>query len=63
MKLEGSVELSNVNVILKFGYDQINISYRYVLLKNMSNLSKFGSHKKVTKLKDLVFTLNGEISS
>ena len=27
MNLEGSVELTHVNVILKFGYDQLDISY------------------------------------
>ena len=35
MKLEGSVDMTYVNVIPKFGYDQINISYRHALLKNM----------------------------
>ena len=47
MKLEGSVELSYVNMILKFGYDQINNCYRNTLMKNMSNLSKSGGHKKI----------------
>ena len=35
----------------KFGYDQINIAYINMLLKNMSNPSKFGSHKKYSKIK------------
>ena len=46
MKLEGSVELTFVNVISKFGYDQINFSYRNALWKTYPNLSKFGGHKK-----------------
>ena len=46
MKFEGSVKLTCVNVIPKFGYDPKNISYRNALLKNMSNPSKSGSHKK-----------------
>ena len=61
MKLDGSVELTYVNVILKFGYDEINFSYKNGLLKNLSNLCKFGGHKKA-KFKDLVFTLNATIS-
>ena len=43
MKLEGIVELTYVNVIPKFGYDKINISYRKVLLENISNPNKFSS--------------------
>ena len=39
MKLKGSVDVTYVKVIPKIGYDQINISYRYALLKNMSNPS------------------------
>ena len=63
MKHQGSVELTCVNVISKFEYDQINISYTNALLKNMSNPSKFSGHEKnIAKLKDLVFTLNGAIS-
>ena len=38
MKHTGSVELTYVNVIFKFGYDQINISYRNALLKNVKSL-------------------------
>ena len=41
MKLKESVEVAYVNVISKFGYDQINISFRNVLLKHTSNPSKF----------------------
>ena len=37
MKLDKKVELIYFWVIIKFGYDQINISYRNVLLKNISN--------------------------
>ena len=63
MKLEGIVDVIYVNVIFKFGYDQINISYRNVLLKIMSNLHKFGCHKKkIANLIDLIFILNGAIS-
>ena len=40
MKLEGSVIVIYVNVILKFGYDQINISYKNSLLENMPNPSQ-----------------------
>ena len=36
-KVGGFVVVTNVKVIFKF--DHINISYRYVLLKNMSNPS------------------------
>ena len=51
IKLEGGVVGNYVNVISKFGYDQINISYRNLLLRNMSNPIKFGSHKKHIKIK------------
>ena len=44
LKVGGIVEVTYVNVISKFGYDQINTSYRKALSKNMSNLSKFGGH-------------------
>ena len=50
MKLGGIVVLTSVKVILKFGYDHINISYRNALFKNMSNPSKFGSHKRLKKV-------------
>ena len=33
MKLEGSVDVTSVKIIVKFGNDQINISYRKALLK------------------------------
>ena len=49
-----------VKVILKFGYDQINISY--INVNSMSNPSKFSGHKKA-KLNDLVLIINGEMSS
>ena len=39
MKL-GSMDVTHVNMVPKFDYDQINISYRSALLKNMSNLNK-----------------------
>ena len=39
MKLDDIVVVTYANVILKFGYDHINNSYRNVVLKNMSNLS------------------------
>ena len=53
-----------LSVHLKFGYDHINISYRNGLLKNTSNPSKICGHKKqMAKLNDLVFIINGEISS
>ena len=61
MKLKGGVAVTNVKVIFKFGYDQINVSYRNVLLKNMSNLSKFSSCEKRAKLNDLIFIINGDI--
>ena len=51
-----------VKVVLKFCYDQINISYRNALLKNMSNPGKFGGHKNIAKLYNIVFILNYEIS-
>ena len=51
MKLEGCVDVTYVNMITKFCYDQINISFRNALLKNMSNFSKFGSHEKPSKIK------------
>ena len=35
MKLDGSVDVTYVNVITKFGCDQINITYRNALLKIM----------------------------
>ena len=44
MKLEGSVELTYVNVILLFVNEQINISDRKALLKNLSNPNLFGDH-------------------
>ena len=40
MKLEHGVDVAYVNVISKFGYDQINISYGNVLLKNISKSQK-----------------------
>ena len=51
MKLEERVNVTYVNVIPKFGNDQINISHRNALLKNMSNPSKFGRNKKHSKIK------------
>ena len=63
MKLTGGVEWTYDNVIPKFGYYQINISSRKAQLKNMSNPSKFGGQKNIAKLNDLVFIINGEISS
>ena len=53
MKLGGIAEVTFVKVILKFGYDHINISYINALLKKMSNPSKFGIHKNTAKLNDL----------
>ena len=44
MKIKCSVDVTYVNEIAKLGYDQINISYRKALLKNMSNSSKFSGH-------------------
>ena len=44
MKLNGNVVVTYVKIILKFGYDQINISHRNALLKNIPNPSKFGGH-------------------
>ena len=46
MKLKDSVDMTYDNGIAKFGYDQLNISYRKTLLKNMSNPNKFNGHKK-----------------
>ena len=46
MKLEGSVVVTSIKVILKFGYDEINISCRNALMKNMPNPNKVCSHKK-----------------
>ena len=46
MKLGDIVVVTFVKTILKFGYDKINISYINVLLKHMSNHSKFGGHRK-----------------
>ena len=63
MELKGSVALTYVNVILKFGYDHLNISYRNVPLENISNLSKFRDHMWQSKIKWSYFTLNGETSS
>ena len=37
MKLKGSVRVTYVNVITRFGYDQINISYRNALLKHVKS--------------------------
>ena len=37
MKLEGSVDVAYINVVPKFAYDHINISYINVLLKNMKS--------------------------
>ena len=46
MNLEGSVDVTFFNVIPKFSYDKINISYRNAQLKNMSNLRKVGGNTK-----------------
>ena len=48
---ESIVVVTSVKVIPKFGYDHIKMSYRNALLKNMSNPSKFGGHKKHGKSK------------
>ena len=45
-KVSSIVVVTYVKLIPKFGYDQINISSRKVLFKNMSNLSKFDGHNK-----------------
>ena len=45
------VLVTSVKVILKVGYDQINISYRNVLLKNISNPSKISSTQNHCKIK------------
>ena len=62
MKLGGIAVVTSVNVVLKFQYDDINIFYRILLLKNMSNPSEFGSHKNIAKINDPIFIINGEIS-
>ena len=48
MKLKSNVVVTYVNLV---GYDQINIPYRNVQLKIMSNCSKFGGHKTHSKIK------------
>ena len=40
MRLEGSVNMTSVQVIVKFGYDQRNIFYWTALFKKMLNPSK-----------------------
>ena len=40
MTLDGSVDVASVKVFVKFGYDQVNISYSKAPLKNISNPSK-----------------------
>ena len=62
MKLEGSMKVTSVKVIFKFGYDQINIPYGKALLKNISNPNKFDGHKNIANLNDLIFIIDGEIS-
>ena len=54
---------TSVKAVLKFAYDQINISSRVALLKNISNSNKFGGQKNIVELNVLVFVINGEISS
>ena len=49
MKLESSVDMTYVNRIAKFGYDQINISYRNMLLKNISIPSKFMNDLSISR--------------
>ena len=51
MKLEGNVDVTHINVNPKSGYKEINIACRNMLLKNMSNPSKFGGLKKHGKIK------------
>ena len=63
MKLGGIVVVTYVKVIFKFGDDQINISYRKALLKNISIPNKFDGHIKHSKIKRSCFYRNGEISS
>ena len=63
MKIESSVDMAYVYVISKFGCDRRNISFRNVLLKNMSYLSKFGGHKPQQKGTDLIFIINSAKSS
>ena len=63
MKLGSNLELTYVQVILKFGYDEINISCRKALLKQTYQIPvSWAGIKNIAKLNDLVFTLNGEMS-
>ena len=51
MKFDSNVDLTYVSVILKFGCDQINISYKNAQLKNMSNpMVNMPNTLKVTEL-------------
>ena len=60
MRLEGIVLVTFIKVNPTFGYDQIIMSHTNVLLKNMATPER---HKNIVKLNDLIFILNGEISS
>ena len=52
--------MTSFKVIIKFGYNQVNISDRNVLLNNMSHASRFGGHKNIAIFPDLVFIINGK---
>ena len=45
-KVDGILVLTHVNMICKFGYDQINLFHRKALLKSISNPNKFGGYEK-----------------
>ena len=50
-EVDGNVVVTSVKVILKFGYDQINISYGNALLKNMPNPVSLVTITKHNKIK------------
>ena len=63
MKPEGSAELTFVNVILKFGYDQIIFLTEMYYWKTCQIPASSAAIQNIAKLKDLVFTLISAISS
>ena len=50
MEVGGLVVVTFFKVILKFGYDQIGISYRNELLKNVKSQSNMSNTLYVTEL-------------
>ena len=63
MNVSSTVVVTLAKVILKFGYDQINISYRNVLIEKHVKSQQVRRPLKHSRLNYLVFIINAEISS